>query len=76
MTPEVNPEVTPEEEEIWNRAEFAQAIQDRNRAATEAWSAAAQYIVDNAGRLSKMTLRQALEDGFLLGYAAAKKNEK
>jgi glutathione synthase/RimK-type ligase-like ATP-grasp enzyme len=69
--PKVTPEVTPEEEEEWNRAEYAQAIRDRNRAATEAWNAAAQYIVEHGNGLGKISIRQAVEDGFLLGYKFA-----
>ena len=72
---DVTPEVTPEEEELWSRMEYAQAIKDRNRAATGAWNAAAQYIMDNAGELGKLTIRKAVEDGFLLGHAFAKEDK-
>jgi hypothetical protein len=68
--------VTPEEEEEWSRMEYAQAIKDRNRASTEAWNAAAQYIINNAEGLGKLTIRKAVEDGFLLGYAYAKGDKK
>jgi hypothetical protein len=76
LKPITRVDVTPEEEEEWNRMEYAQAIKDRNRAATGAWNAAAQYIMDNAGELGKLTIRKAVEDGFLLGYAHAKGDKK
>lgn len=66
---------TPQEEEAWTSIEFAREIQTRNRAATQAWEAAAQYLVEHANQLGHMSLRRALEEGFMLGYYAALKEK-
>ena len=68
--------VTPEEEEAWNSVEFAQALQNRNRAAMAAWEAAGQYVVTHAHRLGELSLRQAYERGFLDGHAHATKTSQ
>ena len=72
MNPEVTPEVTPEEDEVWNSVQFAEAIKDRNRAHLAAWKSVGEFMLENESKLAGMSPRQVYEQGFLAGYAAAK----
>lgn len=61
-----------EEDEAWDMFEKMRSIQERNRAHMAAWNAAGDFISKSADRLSRLTLRQAYEQGYTEGYAKAK----
>lgn len=61
-----------EEDQAWEEFARTHDIQQRNKAAMGAWKATGEYISGNAERLSRLTLRQAFEEGFMQGYKFAK----
>lgn len=64
--------MTHDEEQAWEEAQQFNGIQERNRAAMGAWNAAGLFVVQNADKLGKLTLREAYEKGFQDGYKFAK----
>ena len=61
-----------EEDQAWDEAVKRHDIHERNKAAMGAWNGAAEFIHQNADRLSRMTLRGAYEKGFMEGYKFAR----
>jgi hypothetical protein len=57
-----------DEDRAWDDFEKIHEIQNRNKASMAAWNAAADFVVKNADKLSRLTLREAFEKGFMEGY--------
>ena len=64
-----------DEDQAWDEMVKRHDIHERNKAAMGAWSAAADFIHQNAGNLGRMTLREAFEKGFMEGYKFARENK-
>ena len=58
----------PEEDRAWDELQKRHDIHERNKAAMAAWNAAGVFIVDNADKLGRISIREAYEKGFLDGY--------
>lgn len=61
-----------DEDEVWKEIDRMNDIQTRNKASMAAWNAAGMFVTENADKLSRLSLRQAFEEGFMQGYKFAK----
>ncbi|KPK22227.1 MAG: hypothetical protein AMK69_20310 [Nitrospira bacterium SG8_3] len=67
-------QTTEQEEEAWEQARQSHDIHTRNRASMNAWKEAGMYVAQNADKLGRLTLRQAFEEGYRLGYMEGANN--
>lgn len=56
------------EDEAWNELEESFTIRERNQASMAAWESTGLFLVQNADRLGRMTIREIFEQGFIAGY--------
>ena len=61
-----------DEDQAWEEQQRLNDIQERNKVSMAAWQAAGLFVVQNADKLGKLTLREAYEKGFQDGYKFAK----
>lgn len=64
--------MTQDEDQAWEEAQQFNNVQERNKASMAAWKAAGLFVVQNADKLAKLTLREAYEKGFQDGYKFSK----
>lgn len=64
------------EDEAWEFLQRMRCVQERNKAAMAAWQAAGLFVVQNADRLGRLSLREAFEKGYMQGYHKALYGDK
>lgn len=64
------------EDEAWEFLQRMRSVQERNKAAMAAWQAAGLFVVQNADRLGRLSLREAFEKGYMQGYHKALHGDK
>lgn len=56
------------EDEAWKELEDCARMKERNRTMMQAWEASGNFALQSGEKLSRMTLKDAFEQGFLEGY--------